>query len=299
MMARPITSCIFCGAANVTKEHVFSRWTHQYLGPREKGKALSLQGIRNFNRKETREAKLPGQLRDWQVKAVCGGDTTTCNNGWMRSLEERARPLLEQLITGVPKKPDQDGKFQLSAKEQELIAAWAALKAIVGQYGEGDWPTTHHTQRKRLRAREIPPENGWGIWIGHFERKAWRPGWVSTAISILPEKSKRFHAKKPYFNSHSTTQVIGNLFIQVIHTPMPGFIERWRFPLPHKGTLIRIWPPANYSVRWPLGSLDDTDADAIASAFFKWMDAIASRAAPNEWPDDDSWHPPSFRRSKI
>ena len=297
-MRRPIKACIFCGAANVTDEHVFSRWTHQYLEPRKTGREVSYQGIRLYDRMESRKVKLPGQLRDWQLKVACGGDDNTCNNGWMRRLENRTAPILKQIITGITERPDENGKFRMCQKDQELIAAWAVLTSIVGQYGEGDFPTSHHTHRKYLRTHNLAPKRGWAVWIGHFERQAWKPGWVSTAISMWPIGSKLLHARRPYFNCHSTTQVIGKLFIQVIQVPQPGFVEGWRFAVPHKSAIFRIWPPSAYSIRWPSAALLDRDADLIASAFQRWMNERAPRVDPSGGNPDTSWHPRAFHWGK-
>jgi hypothetical protein len=41
-------------------------------------------------------AKGPGDIHDWKVKCVC----EPCNNGWMRELEEKVRPLITPLIQG-------------------------------------------------------------------------------------------------------------------------------------------------------------------------------------------------------
>ena len=86
--------------------------------------------------------KMPGQIRDWKVYCVCGGTHLTCNGGWMREIEDRARPILIPLIKGE--------EIRLSPADQSVIAAWAALKAIVGEYDERMPVTVHHTHRKYL-----------------------------------------------------------------------------------------------------------------------------------------------------
>ena len=239
--------------------------------PRAKGKVLSFRGIEYPDRAESRIVKMPGQLRDWQIKCVCGGTHLTCNGGWMKRIEDRARPILIPLITGR--------STRLSHTDQIIIASWAALKAMVSEYDLGGHVTTHHTQRKRMKIRQLPPENGWGIWIGHYERVGWKPEWISHPLLILPHERmmKRSSREATYFNSHVSTQVIGKLFIQIIRTPDPLIIDWWRFAVPERGTLFRIWPSAQFSIKWPARALTDRDADFVASAFVTRVREIARR----------------------
>jgi hypothetical protein len=185
--------------------------------------------------------KKPGDIRDWQVRAVC---EIVCNNGWMRKVDERARPIMTSLIKGE--------EIRLGPDEQLAVAVWAALKAMVAEYSEADEVTTHHhTQRKRLMNKCKPPETGWGIWIGRYVRMDWPIRWASTPFLLLPDKSvtKRAHRRATYYNSHSTTQIIGQLLIQMIHTSMPNSSSDgdFRFPVG--------WPSSVYGLHRPIASV--------------------------------------------
>jgi hypothetical protein len=57
-----------------------------------------------------------------------------------------------------------------------------------------------------------------------------------------------------------STQVIGQLFIQIIRSPARDFIRGWRFSTPDKGALYRIWPPTGFSIPWPGRTMTDHDA---------------------------------------
>jgi hypothetical protein len=239
--------------------------------PRAKGKTLSYRGMEYPNHIESQIVKMPGQPRDWQIKCVCGGTHLTCNGGWMKAIEDKARPILIPLITGR--------STRLSYNDQIMIATWATLKAMISEYDLGGKVTTHHSQRKRMKNRQLPPKNGWGIWIGHYERIRWKPEWISRPLLILPHERmiKRPSREATYFNSHTSTQVIGNLFIQIIRTPDPLIVERWRFAIPERGTLFHIWPSARFSIKWPGRALTDRDADFVASAFAIRLLEIARR----------------------
>lgn len=264
----PATKCMFCGASPTTWEHLFSRWTHRFMQPRQLPKAVSHRGSLYVDRRDLHPVKLPGQVRDWQIKCVCGGDRRSCNGGWMKDLEDRARPSMIPLITGRP--------TRLSPQAQTEIATWAALKAMVSEHAFGR-SFTHHMQRKRMMRRHLPPENGWAVWIGDFSRVSWTVEFMSTPFLVLPKPRlpRGSDVDPSHFNSNVTTQVIGKLFIQVVHSRMSNFVKGWRFTAPDGGTLFRIWPPVPFSIAWPGRSLTDRDADAIATAIPNFLLNVA------------------------
>jgi hypothetical protein len=271
-----VAKCIFCGAKNLSKEHIFSRWTHKYLPPRSPGKATASIGIEYPHHANVVVVKLSGQLRDWQVKVVCGGTHLTCNGGWMKDIEDIAKPILVPLILGQP--------TRISPQDQRAIATWAVLKSMIADFDrDRSARTTHHMQLKRLWRKQLPPAQGWGVWIGHYERKNWKPEWLSRPFLLLPDRqyARRAGREASYFNSNGTTQIINKLFIQVIHSPHPRLIERWRFSTPEggplSGSLFRIWPPSEVSIGWgPPKALTDRDADVASNAVMVMAKLVAA-----------------------
>jgi hypothetical protein len=267
------TKCIFCGSPNITKEHIFSRWTHKHMGARKRGRAISHTGTVYLDKDNRRLAKLPGAVRDWQVKCVCGGTHLTCNGGWMKSIEDRVKPILTPLILGQA--------ATVFPEDQAIIATWAVLKVVVAEHDQNSHVTTHWTQRRWLRDRKSAPK-GWGVWIGHFQRKHWKPEWISTVFLIqTPRRLARYGLRLPtFYNASATTQVIGNLFIQVVHFPPPDrLIRGLKFP-PTEGSILRIWPPSPYYLRWPPSrALCDNDADLIANAVSRLAHDVARTTA--------------------
>jgi hypothetical protein len=253
--------CIFCGGQPTTREHIFSRWTHDFMAPRSPGKTIGLRGFHYATGDDLWNVKMAGALRDWKVKCVCGGGKTSCNNGWMRErIDEAAMPTMSKLFRAE--------QFRLYSKDQERVAAWAVLKAIVAEYDDGDHVTTHHMQRKYLMRHFKPPKQNWAVWIGHYERRAWKPEWISGALFGAPTgwPVAKLNDPPTYFNGHTVTQVIDKLFIQVLSLPIPGFVEGWRFAMPDGGHLFRIWPPVWHSIKWPGAAMSDREADLTASA---------------------------------
>jgi hypothetical protein len=211
--------------------------------------------------------KFPGQIRDWQVRCVCGGSRQTCNGGWMKDMDDAAVPIMTKMIRGE--------STRLSPEHQRVIAGWAVLKQMVADYDKVNFAaTTHHTQRKRLMATRLPPLKGWGVWIGHYERRNWRPEWVGRPLLSLSRKqlARRRHLRPTYQNQNAVTQVVGKMLIHVIHAPLPNLVAGWRFAAPEggplTGTLLRIWPMQdNASILWPPRALSDSDASLISQAF--------------------------------
>jgi hypothetical protein len=77
-----------------------------------------------------------------------------------KAVEDRARPILLPLIKG--------DSVRITPAQQELIATWATMKAMVAEWTIRGNVTTNHMQRKRMMWRQLPPERNWGVWIGRF-----------------------------------------------------------------------------------------------------------------------------------
>ena len=265
-MTRRPSRCIFCGStAKLTEEHIFSHWTHKFLPPRSMTKYRAMGSITYHDRTDIEILKRSGDVRDWQIKCVC---SLPCNNGWMRRIENEARRVVIPLITGQ--------QTRLSTANQQTLATWAVLKAMVAEYDMQGHVTTHHTQRKRMMNNQTIPDTGWTVWVGHYVRRRWAISYFAHPFLHLSDKqlARRSNEKATYFNSNMSTQVIGQLFIEVIRSPARDFVDRWRFSTPNKGSLYRIWPPSGFSIAWPGRTMTDRDADYVATALRDFLGRI-------------------------
>jgi len=258
------TRCIFCGDPERTWEHIFSRWTHRHLMKRSLTKKYHVfRAVPDIDHSKYALAKRAGDIKDWQVKCVC---EKKCNNGWMREkIEDPARRIMVPLIKGE--------ETRITPDQQRRIAAWAILKAMVAEFDDNAYVTTHHMHRKYLMNNFMPPPKGWVVWIGCYSRGDWLPYWISTPWRWLFKHEEFQVAKIPvtHFNSHISTQVVGKLFIHVISSPGRDFIKGWRFSTPNKGALFRIWPPTSISINWPPQVMTDRDADYAAGALYFFL----------------------------
>jgi len=65
-----------------------------------------------------------------------------------QQIDNRARPIMIPLIKGQ--------QLRLSPDQQQIVATWAAMKAMVAEYGESEFVTTHHTQQKYSMTNRLP-----------------------------------------------------------------------------------------------------------------------------------------------
>lgn len=251
---RDTANCIFCGASPTTEEHVFSRWTHKYMLPRPSGKAKSRVAVQHVDRLASAELKLPGAIRDWQVRCVC----RPCNNNWMSRLDTEAQPIMRPLILGQ--------STRLFEKECSTIAAWAVLKSMIVHH-----KLVHHMRRKSFKRLRVPPKD-WAVWIANYQRGSWEGEWLSWPCSVREGAEQRPHRPSAY-NAHISIQIIKSLYIHVTNLPYEDFATKWRFRRPGGSLLaadiIRIWPYNGASIVWPPRALDDDDAMIASEAVFR------------------------------
>jgi hypothetical protein len=194
-------------------------------------------------------------------------------------IEDAAKTILIPLIKGE--------ECRIFPADQARIAAWAAMKAMVGEWNSKGHATTHYMHRRYIMRHHLPPKQGWGIWIGHFvsdqtKRERYYPLWEAHPFLLLPDNlaARRPNRIATFYNSQASSQVIGQLFIHVLRSPMPNLIPRWKFVLPDRGSLFRIWPPTQTSISWPGKTLSDFDALVIANEFMNFMLRLQRRDMP-------------------
>lgn len=240
------------------------------MDPPRPGPAPAVMIVQHVDRNEYQTFKMAGAMRDWQVKCVCGGTKDTCNNGWMRELENRVHRVIAPLMVG--------GHTRLSETDHKLVATWAILKVMVSNHH-----LVHHLQRKQMREKREPPK-GWGVWIANYHRENWGAEWLCRRFSVVPDHilAKRTSPDSEP-TSHATTLIFQKLFIHVVYCRLRSLVEWWRFPSPQGGTLsghlVRIWPPNRfgYSTVWPRKPLTDLDAMTISDALLRATMTLARK----------------------
>ncbi|MEW2153173.1 hypothetical protein OH749_31305 (plasmid) [Streptomyces albidoflavus] len=109
------TTCVFCGGRAGSSEHVLPLWLRRQV-PEEFAKA---DGTRTIRTRQGELRLIAERFATATVKCVC----STCNNGWMSTLETRVKPFLYQVMTGEP--------VTLGPDEQTALATWAMKTSMM------------------------------------------------------------------------------------------------------------------------------------------------------------------------
>jgi hypothetical protein len=121
-MARASKDCIFCGRSPTTSEHIWAKWLRKHIAmPLLSHSAAA--SILNPDRTVTIDRRRwGGDPRQRGLQVVC----KRCNETWMSSLQEAAKPVLVPLIEGR--------RCVLAEDRQRAVAAWAAMAITCAEY---------------------------------------------------------------------------------------------------------------------------------------------------------------------
>lgn len=221
---------MWCGAKNVTKEHVLPQWTRRVVNPTLHVRSETIwlpafEGPRTVEKQGTTFTKQP--------RIAC----LSCNGGWMSAMEQRSMPALKPLIVGT--------KRHIDASEAKVIAAWASKTAYVSQ-AVGQYFSSPEERRAFMQNPYEPPTSTqvWlGRWRGGNGADIWTHAWLLSGAGLPPV------ATDP-LNSHLTMFAIGHLVIVVAATPDPDFAGYGPRGIWSYG-LVGIWPLGRSHASWP------------------------------------------------
>jgi hypothetical protein len=183
----------------------------------------------------------------------------------MSRLQETAKPYLLPLIKGEVTAFD--------TTTQQLLSAWIAMFVMVAEHFDSYKVVSTKRECQYLR-KELKPLANWKIWIGDYARRDW-PGLL--AHFAVPIRSRGRIPKLmdngiPRPNTQTMTFVVGRLFVHVRSSATEVFEN---FRLARSDLLKQIWPIHRNIIGWPPATLNDRDADGIASSFHLASDAVA------------------------
>jgi hypothetical protein len=253
--SRLVTRCIFCGRPDLSREHIWPTWSHEFIRKSPRG-----SHTRRLWERPVQHGAITGEIQtkshqgdviSSKLKVVCKDH---CNSGWMSRLETRAKPILVPLMTGHD--------LSLGKYNQEILATWIAMKMLIADFLTPEDIFTSSVERSLLMGRRLPPD-AMNIWIGRYlgseaSNLYYRHAAISVVapIGVVPKRPPKGMRK----NVHSQTFIIGELFVQVISTATANLI----FDVPPKfsGVLRQIWP-FRREFEWPppLGIYDGLARD--------------------------------------
>lgn len=202
-----------------------------------------------------------GDIYNIKVRAVC----QPCNSGWMNRLEDKARPILTELIQGNP--------VALDHNQTGLLASWVAMKCMILEHSSGPvTAVTPRADRVRFKATlEIPPY--YRIYAGSHKtpvgsgmrRDSQCIGF--TGVTMSPPLGDAPN------NIHTVTLILGRVLIYLVAARIDDFDLESRVLIPALYQ-SRIWPHLHDEMVWPRNPIFDTSAvDQIAGALGAWMNA--------------------------
>jgi hypothetical protein len=235
--------CVFCGStSDLTREHVLPDWLKSIgldLAP-------SLHQSAPLNRVPRQWSSAPFKTT---VKLVCA----SCNNGWLSSLEDSARPVLTPLIRGESRR--------LPTGDQALIAKWTCKTALVSllvtsardRGGDGVPPSEYAAlYEQRDRVEPLPFSQ---YWIGSYRGDRAFSVWVTPLVIEVIDAGSPPDIPSGY----AMTLVLGKLLVQGVRFTEPVL----QVELTTSRGFLDIWPPTD-TFPWPtVGVADDAALDQM------------------------------------
>jgi hypothetical protein len=110
----PKRTCVFCGKTPLTLEHIFPQWINACWPKGTTSERFARAGSGDLVPRGSFR-----QVASNTARLVCA----TCNNEWMKDIEDSTRPLLCEMITGHG--------IQLDGRQQLALATWLIKTAFV------------------------------------------------------------------------------------------------------------------------------------------------------------------------
>jgi hypothetical protein len=248
---------MFCGAAGVSREHVFAKWIRESFGPVE----CEAQHLR---RASTPEGGRWHQYSGTKMLEIVGRRfCERCNNGWMAQMDEEIRAILEPLLHGTPRR--------LSPLDQHEPATWIT-KIIMTQQatnlGRGRVVPEYQYNWFRQHRSPLPGSN---VWVFHYTDHDHWPYVSSQYGASFGRTGEPPPEPGDPLNGFSVAFALGEFGAWVFNADLPGSPPPQ--PGPDDDQVRLIWPVRDGEAVWPPPRPAD-EAD-VASMARRMPDAVA------------------------
>jgi hypothetical protein len=187
-----------------------------------------------------------GSIAASRIRRVC----KTCNNGWLREMEQECFPLIERLII--------EPNTVLQPPDQTKIARVATSMAMVGEWLYPEHITTSQEEREEFREKLAPPK-GWFVFIG---RTIFRDRVQFLSDGCVIAEKVHADAPKQYL---SFTMIVGPVVIHVLTLDPSTILDADMYA--EHNALASICPPTdwiNFGLMPALNAADITSVRAYA-----------------------------------
>lgn len=268
-MAKPPGRCIYCGEPGLTKEHIWADWLRAHI-PREKTQHY-LERTLQFpdpSKNIVSHQRRTGDPHSRRLRIVC----KTCNNGWMGTLQEKAKSILAPMLNGQ--------SVRMYRKQQTILGAWVTMFVMTSEFLARDWTSISADERAWFKDKQRPPIH-WRIWIGQREPYETSARWFHRTVTFLKDESEATPAGTvPDSNTQTSTVLLGDhIVIHVMSSLVArGIIKRWQHPPNIDEMLQQIWPITFRQLIWPTGGrLTAANVSLLADHFWNRIDAVAKK----------------------
>ena len=240
--------CVFCGTSPTTKEDIFPKWIHRYLGQKP---TISI-------RRDATTGTGQHIFRTLSYTATAKRVCSRCNNGWMSDLEDDASDVLKRMF-------DERITIHLAGGDgQQQVARWAMKTALMLQF-------THQQQciplpvYKEFFRTGLPPKK-LVIYVAHHSMQDmpngahslnWDVG-ISTADGSVDLQGEMYGIT--FFINNLVVQAVGYL-LKTAFDPNIDFDQTFQ-------PYVQLLWPLGRGVIWPPGppSLGDSQLLAFAQS---------------------------------
>jgi len=226
--------CVFCGAKEVTDEHVWPDWVSRFLN--EEVLPDAELGKQRFETDPATMQQRPvgrkwgGPALDMKVKRVCG----PCNRGWMGDVEQAAIPHLKPMIRGERVPVDRDAR--------DALATWAFLRVLMAEYTHPKQVAVPESHRRWLHRERRPPRQGVYIWLASYVGERWA-GYYQHVPLATHKRPIGAGYRPGKMNAYGVTFGVYKLVFQVFGaTTAPRGGGDLRHAGPLGDATFRIWP---------------------------------------------------------
>lgn len=215
-------TCVFCGEAGVTREHLLPNWLN--------GVIRDELGFTVSQRDDSHEV-----VRSWQKvrlddvgRFVC----RECNTGWLSELESQSMVLITRLLQGR--------RTLLSGPRQHLVATWAYKTLLLKSIGSlAKVPPEHF----RSFFVEHHPGGGSNLRIACYGGQRWTSLFEGRHLGVaVPTYSPDL------VPAYLLTLSLGRLIMQVVAPKSSG---QMMFPHEDRRVFVNVWPPTRRVRLWP------------------------------------------------
>lgn len=238
MAKREQSECVYCGARDTTKEHIFGKWMRDQFptGGRTIADTSNIEyqfqdGLDSPGRVASagwrpRLAR-NGAPHQSQLKIAC----KDCNSGWMSRFQDNTKPLLLGLMKG--------NWPVTSLNDIRDLARWATMVTMSAEYADPASVVATKRDRRSLKDNGAPPD-GWQVYLGLSAQDYHVAYWHRSMTAHTGHGLKPAQVAKKRPNVQLTTFHVGYAFFQVIKAPDDFLPDPaiWAFNL----AIRQFWP---------------------------------------------------------